>query len=359
MRARKVRLHSPTGASVRVGRRALCGSGALRRFSIGLRRAPFLELHFEQRWPRLVLHSPRICEREPVLRGWGRPDVEMLSTKEGMESRRRVSAATFADEARTESRARWAYRAVVFTFRWPSWSPISGTLSPSARAREAYEWRKSCRRTPSRSERLRTRSQVSLRFTTRAPWISLRRHPVSARRRMAAAAWVEARHSAGAALSAWPSRHSSSRVRKRSSFSTMKRETPRSGACAATESTMSRTSRFEPNSRFLGSRDAPWPDPHLIQSVSQPQGLPADWRSSWPRWGIAVPTLDLQGHPTGGSFTEGPTPALPRPLILAGRLRVSRTTNRTWRRTFHTMTSGPAQDPHGYVSLAGGVLEDG
>ena len=59
--------------------------------------------------------------------------------------------------------------------------------------------------------------------------ISLRRQPVSTRSRMAAAAWVEASRSAGAARSASPSRNSSSRVRNRSCFSTRKRGTPRHG----------------------------------------------------------------------------------------------------------------------------------
>ena len=131
-----------------------------------------------------------------------------------------------------------------------------------------------------------------------------------------------------------------------------------SGACAATESMISRSKRFEPRSRSLGSSDAPWPGRRLLQSVGQPQGVPADWRSSWPRRGIAVSTLDLQDHHIGGSFTQGATPSLPRPMIVAGRFRVSRTGNRTWRRACHPRTSGLAQALHGSGSLAIGALED-
>ncbi|MCY4239228.1 MAG: hypothetical protein OXC93_12935 [Rhodospirillaceae bacterium] len=56
-----------------------------------------------------------------------------------------------------------------------------------------------------------------------------RRHPVSTRSRMAAAAWAEASRFSGAARSASPSRYRSLRVRNRSCFSTRKRGTPRHG----------------------------------------------------------------------------------------------------------------------------------
>ena len=52
-------------------------------------------------------------------------------------------SATLAVEARTESRARCAYRAVVCTWVWPNSLPIIGKPSPSASALLAYECRKS------------------------------------------------------------------------------------------------------------------------------------------------------------------------------------------------------------------------
>ena len=52
-------------------------------------------------------------------------------------------AATRAADSFTESRARWAYRAVVWISVWPSSFPIIGRDSPSANALEAKEWRKS------------------------------------------------------------------------------------------------------------------------------------------------------------------------------------------------------------------------
>ena len=45
--------------------------------------------------------------------------------------------ATRAAEALTESRARCAYRAVVWIWLWPSSFAITGRLSPSASALEA------------------------------------------------------------------------------------------------------------------------------------------------------------------------------------------------------------------------------
>ena len=45
--------------------------------------------------------------------------------------------------SRTDSRDRWAYRAVVSTWAWPSSFPIMGRLSPSARvaaAAKSEEW---------------------------------------------------------------------------------------------------------------------------------------------------------------------------------------------------------------------------
>ena len=84
---------------------------------------------------------------------------------------------------------------------------------------------------------LLSRSRISpvskFRSSQRRHRISLRRHPVSTRRRIAAAAWTDARRSVGAARSTSPSRWSSTRVRNRSCFSTLKRATPRQGLLPA------------------------------------------------------------------------------------------------------------------------------
>ena len=52
-------------------------------------------------------------------------------------------SATWAAEALTEGRARWAYRAVVWICLCPSNFPITGEFSPSASARlanECFRW---------------------------------------------------------------------------------------------------------------------------------------------------------------------------------------------------------------------------
>ena len=50
---------------------------------------------------------------------------------------------TLAADARSVSRARWAYLTVVITVLWPSSREIADRLSPSASALDAYEWRQS------------------------------------------------------------------------------------------------------------------------------------------------------------------------------------------------------------------------
>ena len=69
------------------------------------------------------------------------PRHALPSDRPPARSARRLSA-TRAAASFTESCARWAYRAVVRTFRWPRRLPIIDRLSPSARARDA----KLCRR---------------------------------------------------------------------------------------------------------------------------------------------------------------------------------------------------------------------
>ena len=79
-----------------------------------------------------------------------------------------LSAILDAD-AFTESRAKWAYRAVVWTCVWPSSFPIIGRLSPSASAREAKLCRKSWMRMSSSPARARMRRQGCCRSVRWAP----------------------------------------------------------------------------------------------------------------------------------------------------------------------------------------------
>ena len=123
------------------------------------------------RWsaPPNCLRVARAAGTAPKFQAAGPRSFTTSALREAPASAFAILLATVAAAALTGSLARWAYRAVVAAWDWPSILPIIGSPIPLDAATLAKAWRKSCSLTSSGPASLRIARQGFSRLTSAAP----------------------------------------------------------------------------------------------------------------------------------------------------------------------------------------------